>query len=91
MPLELRDRLATLSGVVTVDEVEPLVGWLRTTPKARINLRNCNHLHTAAIQALLLFQPKISVAPLDSFLATQVLPFLAGGSGNPDRQESEPP
>ena len=91
MPLELRDRVATLSGVVTVDEVEPLVAWLRSTARGRINLRDCNHLHTAAIQALLLFRPKVSVAPVDSFLSTQVLPLLRGSGGSRDRPESEPP
>ena len=91
MPLELRDTSATLRGVVTVDEVEQLTAWLRTTPKPRISLRPCNHLHTGALQALLFFRPKISVAPTDAFLAAQVLPLLAGNSGTPSRPESDPP
>ncbi len=91
MPLELGDTTATLTDVVTVDEVEQLAGWLRTTPRPRINLRKCNHLHTGAFQALLRFQPKVTAAPTDPFLAGQVLPLLAGSSGVPLRQGSEPP
>ena len=91
MPLELGDTTATLTGVVTVDEVEQLAGWLRTTARPKLNLRRCNHLHTGAFQAMLRFRPKISAAPTDAFLAGQVLPLLAGGSGTPTRPGSEPP
>jgi hypothetical protein len=92
LPLELHDNgSATLSGVVTVDEVEPLTAWLRGATKPRISLRRCNHLHTGALQALLLFRPKISAAPTDAFLATQVLPLLAGSQGMPSRTGSRPP
>ncbi|WP_433090143.1 hypothetical protein ACQP2P_21010 [Dactylosporangium sp. CA-139114] len=75
--LELHERTAVLSAAVTVEEVEEFVGWLRRTPRARVNLRNCNHLHTAAFQAILAFRPKISAAPVDAFLATQLLPVLS--------------
>ena len=91
MPLELLDNTCTLTGVVTVDEVEPLAAWLRTTPKPRVNLRKCNHLHTGALQAMLLFRPKVSAAPADAFLAARVLPLLTGGNGTRRRPESEPP
>ncbi|XVU24038.1 hypothetical protein ACQPZJ_43515 [Actinoplanes sp. CA-054009] len=91
MPLELHEATATLSDVVTVDEVEPLVAWLRATSKPKVNLRRCNHLHTGALQALLLFRPKISSAPVNAFLAEQVLPLLAGSGGAASRQGSEPP
>ena len=91
MPLELNETTATLSGVVTVDEVEPLAAWLRTTEKPKVNLRRCNHLHTGALQALLRYQPKMSAAPTEAFLATQVLPLLRGSSGVPGQTGCEPP
>ena len=91
MPLELRENTATLNGVVTVDEVEELAAWLRATSKPKVSLSKCNHLHTGALQALLLFKPKISSAPKDAFLAAQVLPLLNGSSGFTGRPESEPP
>jgi len=76
MSLQLCNRVATLSGVLTVDEVEPLVAWLRVTERASVNLRECTHLHTGALQALLFFQPKLSAPPRDTFLAVHVLPWL---------------
>ena len=76
MSLQLHDRVATLSGVLTVDEVEPLVAWLRTTEGASVNLRHCTHLHTGAYQALLCFRPRVSAVPRDLFLAAHVLPWL---------------
>ena len=92
MPLELHDNSsATLTGVITVDEVEQLAGWLRANPKARISLKRCNHLHTGALQALLLFGPRITAAPTDAFLAAHVLPLLAGSQGASSRTGSRPP
>lgn len=91
MPLELHEETANLIGVVTVDEVEQLTGWLRTAKRPKVGLRRCNHLHTGALQALLLFRPKISSAPSDAFLATQVLPLLGVSSGPATKQGSEPP
>ncbi|GAA0709139.1 hypothetical protein Drose_21470 [Dactylosporangium roseum] len=76
MALELRERTAVLSGVVTVEEVEELAAWLRRTPEAGLDLRNCNHLHTAALQAILAFAPKITAVPDDSFLSARLLPVL---------------
>ena len=78
MPLELGETTATLSGVVTVDEVEQLAGWLRATARPRVNLRRCTHLHTAAFQAMVRFRPKVTAAPADAFLAERVLPLLVG-------------
>ena len=91
MPLELGEGTATLTGVVTVDEVEELASWLRASVKPKVNLRRCNHLHTGAFQALLLFRPKVSAAPTDPFLAGQVLPLLTRSGGDTSRSESEPP
>ncbi len=89
MPLSLRESSASLSGVIAVDDVERLVAWLRATPEGRVNLRNCTHMHTGAFQALLLFRPKITVAPADPFLATQVHPLLDRNRGPHERSGSE--
>jgi hypothetical protein len=81
LPLDLDEHRAVLTGVVTVNDIEPLVAWLRTTGEPAVDLRDCNHLHTGVIQALLLFQPKVSAAPTDGFLAAWVLPLLAKSGG----------
>lgn len=76
MPVRLSNRTAVLEGVVTVEETEPLTAWLRTTPTARVNLRDCTHLHTSALQALLAARVKISSQPADVFLRVSVIPAL---------------
>ena len=85
MPLELRESSALLTGVVTIDDVEPLASWLRTTPKAKVSLRGCSHLHTGALQALLRFRPKVTSPPADAFLAAHVLPLLTASREEPGR------
>ena len=76
MALELLDAVAILAGEVTVDDAEPLTAWLRERPDATVDLRDCTHLHTAALQALLFFRPTLDGAPVDAFLARHVLPSL---------------
>lgn len=76
MPLQLGSRTAVLDGIVTVEDAEPLTAWLRVTPRPRVNLRDCTHLHTAALQALLVAGARISVPPLDGFLLASAMPSL---------------
>lgn len=76
MPLQLGSHTAVLNGVITVEDAEPLTAWLRATPVARVNLRDCTHLHTAALQALLAARVKVSVLPTDVFLRVSVAPTL---------------
>ncbi|GIH99857.1 hypothetical protein [Planobispora takensis] len=76
MPLTLRDNTATITGTLTVEEVEPLAGWLRSTDRPRVNLRGCTHLHTGALQLLLFFRPTVVSRPLDPFLSTHIMPLL---------------
>jgi hypothetical protein len=83
MPLELRDRTATIVGALSVEEVEPFVRWLRATGQPRLNLRRCTHLHTGAVQAMLLFHPKVTSPPTDPFLTRHVLPLLADQRPDP--------
>ena len=88
MPLQLGRRTAVLSGTVTVDEAEPLATWLRSTGEARVDLGSCDHLHTAALQALLAAGAKVSVPPADAFLRTWIVPLL--GSPQPAAAAAEP-
>lgn len=80
MPLELGSRTAVLTGILTIDDAEPLATWLRTrgaaqTP-ARVHLGACTHLHTAVLQTLLSARVQISVPPADPFLRTWIAPLL---------------
>lgn len=83
MPLQLRDDTAVLTGTVRVEDVEELAGWLKATTDPRVDLSDCNHLHTAAFQALTAFRPKVIAAPVDAFLRERLLPVLT------DRPQTE--
>lgn len=76
MSLQLHDDVAVLAGAVTVEEVEPLVEWLRGSPGGAVDLAGCTHLHTAALQALVLFRPGLAAPPTEPFLADHILPYL---------------
>ncbi|WP_432546562.1 hypothetical protein [Kineococcus sp. SYSU DK004] len=83
MPLHFAESTAVLSGTVTVDEAEPLAGWLRQNPGAQLDLASCDHLHTAALQAVLAARVKVCAAPADPFLRAWVLPLLAAAPDVP--------
>jgi hypothetical protein len=76
MPLTLTDEAAVLAGHITVEEAEPLARWLRETDEPAVDLGDCTHLHTAALQALLAARPTILAAPAEAFLATWIAPLL---------------
>lgn len=72
MPIELvkvegrRPRLV-LQGIVAPEEVDLLHELIRDNPGAEADLAACEHLHTAALQLLLLAKiPAVSL-PEDSF------------------------
>jgi hypothetical protein len=83
MPVTLHEDLATLSGVVTVEDAEPLAEWLRTTPSGRVSLEGCTALHTAALQLLLAARVPVSGTPADPFLAQHILPLVSPPARRP--------
>ena len=78
MPFTLGKRTTALSGVITIEDVEPLAAWLRDTPRPTVNLRRCTVLHTAVLQALLAARASVSVPPTDEFLRRWILPLFDG-------------
>jgi hypothetical protein len=70
-----------LSGAVSVEDVEPLVGWFGEVRSPRVDLYDCRHLHGAVLQALLTHRPRLARGPRDPFLATWITPLLATPPG----------
>ena len=70
MAIEYQQKLATFSGVVSVEEAEALLEWLQKNSAARVDLSACTHLHPANLQVLMVAKPAISAWPTDSALAT---------------------
>lgn len=69
MSLELKQRVAHLSGHISADEAESLFGWVQSHPKGKVDLSECTHLHTACLQVLMATHQKISAWPADTALA----------------------
>lgn len=69
MPVQYKKTVAQLTGSCTVEEAEGLVEWLAANPRGRVNLRDCEHLHTAVLQVLLALRPPVSAPPADAFIA----------------------
>ena len=88
MPVIVGRGVATLSGVVGVEDAEPLAQWLRDTARPRVRLADCAHLHTAALQALLAARPVVSSVPTDPFLARWIVPLLAVPAAPPVPEET---
>lgn len=81
MPLDLPEDTgghpARLLEAVSVEEAAELTDWLRRTPAPEVDLSDCTHLHTAALQALLTARPVVVAPPQDAFLQRWVLPLLS--------------
>jgi hypothetical protein len=84
MPVQLGKRTATLSGAISIEDVEPLAAWLRETRRPSVNLRRCTLMHTAALQALLAARAVVSVPPAEGFLRLWILPMFDGAQPNQD-------
>jgi hypothetical protein len=71
---------AALEGVVTVEEAEGLLQWLRQQTSPAVHLGKCSHLHGAALQVLLALKPRLVAQPADPWLQAALGLPAAGGS-----------
>ncbi|WP_165678122.1 hypothetical protein [Metapseudomonas otitidis] len=92
MTLNIDRKTARLSGQVSVEDAEALFDWLRSTPKAKLDLKACTHLHAANLQVLMATRPTIAHWPADTDLANWLRRALATpdkerphGQDHPDR------
>lgn len=71
MPVELVTNeggtTLVLDGVVTAEDTDNFVAYLKDCPGLSIDMSACEHLHTAVLQAILVLQPHISAMPVDPF------------------------
>ncbi|MCB1741037.1 MAG: hypothetical protein KDK91_11755 [Gammaproteobacteria bacterium] len=86
MPMTLLKVGARFKGASEVDDAERLLAWLQERPDARINLRDCTHLHSAVLQVLLAARPKVSIPPDDERLASWLMPLMRSDDGPDEAQ-----
>lgn len=58
MPIQYDGNKAVFKDIVTVEEAESLVQWLQDQQKPEIDVSQCEHMHSACLQALLVFLGK---------------------------------
>lgn len=70
MSIKYTNNIAYLQQTCTVEEAEQLLAWFQSHPKGKINLKACEHLHTAILQVLLAVNPVITAEPQNKQLKT---------------------
>jgi len=76
MSISFKKNRASFEGIIGVEEAEVLLQWLLKTPKARVNLLNCTHLHASNLQVLMLATVAIDAWPQDMNLKTWLVAAL---------------
>lgn len=65
-----------LSGVCGVEDAETLQRYLLADPGSTVVWSECEHLHSAVIQVLLVGSPRVHGAPKNAFLRTHIAPVV---------------
>jgi len=76
MAIAYRKNRVVFSEVAGAEEAEGLLEWLSKHPKAKIDLKECSHLHPANLQVLMAAGCQAYVAPSDPDLAAWVASAL---------------
>jgi len=69
MALEIVKNRAVVKDQLGVEDAEALLEWLVKSPRGRIDLAACTHLHCANLQVLLAARPRITAWPTEERLA----------------------
>lgn len=65
-----------LSGRCGADDAEVLQQHLLATPGATVEWSDCEHLHSAVVQVLLVGAPRMRGSPKNGFLTAHIAPIL---------------
>ena len=63
---------AALEEIVTVEDAEALVEWIKKQAKPAVNVSKCVHMHAAVLQVLMATRPHILGEASDPLLALAV-------------------
>ena len=77
MPIRLMKTKAVFEGTVGVEEADALQAWLLATPKRRVELGPCTHIHPSSLQVLLSAGVRPATLPADGGLAAWVSPLFS--------------
>ena len=69
MAIRYLKKHAALEDIVTVEDADALLEWLKKQPKPAVNLSKSKHLHAAILQVLLATRPAIVGEVPDPWMA----------------------
>lgn len=76
MPIKFSGAVARFEGQCRLDEASALFEWLEQTPAAKIDLAECEHMHTAILQILMVAKPELLASPASRFLQQWLLAYI---------------
>jgi hypothetical protein len=76
MTVSFDEDMIRIDGVCGVDEAMPLLEFLQTHGATRIDMRTCTHVHSAALQVLMVVAVRVAVLPEEEFLNRWLTPLL---------------
>ncbi|MBG7621617.1 hypothetical protein I5R65_19275 [Herbaspirillum sp. AP02] len=79
MSIEYIEDLAVFRDVASGEDAEALLGWLQDRPQAKLDLRDCTHIHPATLQVLLATQVEIRDWPQELSLRGWLAPLFQAG------------
>jgi hypothetical protein len=65
-----------LAGRCEVDDAEALQRHLLAAPESTVKWSDCEYLHSAVIQVLLVGRPRVRGAPSNAFLKNHIAPLV---------------
>jgi hypothetical protein len=68
MTISYQKDMAVFLDTVAVDEAEGLLAWLIENPLTPLDFADCQHLHAANLQVLMVLKPAIAAWPKDANL-----------------------
>lgn len=81
MAITYQKKVAVFDDIVGVEEADGLLEWLRRSPRNRLDLAACTHLHAANLQVMMTAKPSIAVWPKDANLRTWLQSALKSTQG----------
>ncbi len=76
MAIEFNAAVARFEGQCRLEEASALFEWLEQTPAAKIDLTDCEHIHTAILQILMVAKPEMLAPPASQFLRQWLLAYI---------------
>ena len=77
MTVHLDHRTIRLEGDCHVEDAEPLLSLLQKADSRAVDVSAMGAIHTAVLQVLLAFRPKIAGSNSDGFFNRWIMPLLA--------------